>query len=94
MSIKSNPEWDEKSQLDKRLNIVGIVIALAVLIMAALQMAGIANNLTLFFVPLMGLLMLIKAMQMWNSTTRVIAVFCVVIAVILFLCSLLLAMAS
>lgn len=92
MSIKSNPEWDEKSPLDKRLNIIGIVLALVVLLLAALQMAGVASNLTIVFVPLMGLLMLVKAMQMWNST-RAVAIICVVIAVVLFVCSFILALA-
>ena len=93
MNIRSNPEWDEKSPLEKRLNIIGIVIAFTVFIMAALQMAGFAKNLTLIFVPLMGLLMMIKAMEMWKNM-RALAIVCVVIAVILFLCSIILAMAA
>lgn len=93
MEIKSNPEWNEKSPSEKRLNVAGIVIALIVLVLAGLQMSGVADNLTVIFAPLMGLLMLIQAMQMRNSK-KAVAVLCVVIAVILFICSFILVMAA
>lgn len=86
MNIKSNPEWNEKTPQDKRLSVMGIVVAFAVLILAALQMMGILQNAIIIFVPLMALLMMIQAMQMWK-TRRVIAVVCIVVAVFLVLCS-------
>lgn len=91
MNIKSNPDWDEKSQQDKRLSIIGIILAFAVLILAVLQMAGILKNAVVIFVPLMGLLMLVQAMQMWKNR-RVVAILCIVVAVFLFICSMLFAL--
>lgn len=93
MEIKSNPEWNEKSKTEKRLSVAGVVIALIVLVLAGLQMSGVADNLTVIFAPLMGLLMLIQAMQM-RSSKKAVAIFCVVIAVILFICSFILVMAT
>lgn len=92
MKIKSNPEWDEKSDQDKRLTILGIILAFTVLLLAALQMSGVVKNTSVIFVPLMGLLMLVQAMQMWKSR-RVVAILCIIIAVFLFLCSILFALA-
>lgn len=92
MKIKSNPEWDEKSNQDKRLSILGIILAFTVLILAALQMSGVVRNTSVIFVPLMGLLMLVQAMQMWK-TRRVVAILCIIAAVFLFLCSMLFALA-
>ncbi len=92
MKIKSNPEWDEKSNQDKRLSILGIILAFTVLILAALQMSGVVRNTSVIFVPLMGLLMLVQSMQMWK-TRRVVAILCIIAAVFLFLCSMLFALA-
>lgn len=88
MAVKSNPEWEEKSVQEKRLSILGIVLSFIILIMAALQMSGVVNNLTVIFVPLMGLLMLVQAMQMWKSR-RAISIVCIIVAVFLFFCSML-----
>lgn len=92
MNIKSNPEWDEKPAYEKRLSVFGMVLAVIILLMAVLQMGGIVKNLTVVFVPLMGLLMLVQAMQMWRNR-RVVAVICIVVAIFLFLCSILFVLA-
>lgn len=91
MNIKSNPDWDEKSPQDKRLSLIGIVLAVIILVLAALQMTGVAET-TVIFVPLMAMLMLIQAMQMWSSR-RVVAIMCIAVAIFLFMCAVLFAIA-
>ncbi len=90
MDIKSNPEWDEKSSYEKRLSIIGIVLSFMILILTVLSITGIFQNSIIICAPLLGLLMFIQAMQMWK-TRRAVAVCCIIVAVILFLCSIFLA---
>lgn len=88
MNINSNPEWNEKSDQEKRLTILGLIIAFIVLVLATLYISGIFTNSIVIFVPLMGLLMLVQSMLMWNNR-RIVSVCCIVVAVFLFLCSIL-----
>lgn len=93
MAIQSNPEWNEKDPQEKKLTIAGVIVSLVVLVLAALQMTGTVENTSVIFVPLMGLFMLIQAMQAWKYR-RGVAIACIVVSVFLFACGILFAVAS
>lgn len=88
MNIKSNPDWDEKSPQEKRITIISLCLSFIIVIFAVLQMLGIYDKASNICVPLLGLLLLIQAMQLYK-TRKVAAVLCIVCAVIIFLSSLL-----
>ena len=88
MNIKSNPDWDEKSPQEKRITIISLCLSFIIVIFAVLQMSGSYDKASNICVPLLGLLLLIQAMQLYK-TRKVAAVLCIVCAVIIFLSSLL-----
>ena len=88
MNIKSNPDWDEKSPQEKRITIISLCLSFIIVIFAVLLMSGIYDKASNICVPLLGLLLLIQAMQLYK-TRKVAAVLCIVCAVIIFLSSLL-----
>ena len=77
--------WNQKQTDEKVLSIIGIICSMSILILACMQILGIWKNAINVFEPLLGVLMLIQAIQNWKKN-KVVAIFslCASILILLF----------
>ncbi len=77
--------WNQKQTDEKVLSIIGIICSMSILILACMQILGIWKNTLNVFEPLLGVLMLIQAIQNWKKN-KVVAIFslCASILILLF----------
>ena len=77
--------WNQKQTDEKVLSIIGIICSMSILILACMQILGIWISAINVFEPLLGVLMLIQAIQNWKKN-KVVAIFslCASILILLF----------
>ena len=72
--------WEEKTWRMKSISILGVLVSTTIIIFCILQLAGIFPNATDIFMPLLGVLMCIQAIQNWK-TNRLSAYFSLLVAI-------------
>lgn len=74
------PGWNEKSTLDKVLQIVQILLSTIVIILCVLQMTGVWSGAIRVIEPLMAVVMLIMSWQ-YRTYNKLMSMFCLAVAV-------------
>ena len=74
------PSWNEKSILDKILQIVQILLSAAVIVLCVLQMTGVWSGAIHIIEPLMAVVMLIMSWQ-YRTYYKLMSMFCLGVAV-------------
>ena len=74
-----------KSTAEMVLLVITLVCSIAVIVLAGLQIFGVMPNAVFIYMPLMGVIMLVQALNMSLSGHRGIAIFSLCVAVFLFL---------
>lgn len=74
------PSWNEKSTLDKILQIVQILLSAAVIVLCVLQMTGVWSGAIHIIEPLMAVVMLIMSWQ-YRTYNKLMSMFCLTVAV-------------
>ena len=72
--------------MDKLASVASIVIAVAVIVLAVVQLLGIWSDAGYVYVPLMGINLLLQAYTQWN-VNRKIAVFTLCASVFVLICA-------
>lgn len=91
MGQKIVPKWKDKSLIEKVLTISAGIISIAIIILAMMQMTGIWENAINVFEPLLGVLMLLNALNFYKYNKRVAlfnlgaALFIFIISCVIFL---------
>ena len=79
--------WKDKPMGYKVLSIIGIMVSISVIVLSILQIIGVIKNATNIFMPLLGVLMLIQAIQTWK-TNRTSAIFSLCVSIFIFIVAL------
>ena len=74
------PSWNEKSTLDKILQIVQILLSAAVIVLCVLQMTGVWSGASHIIEPLMAVVVLIMSWQ-YRTYNKLMSMFCLAVAV-------------
>ena len=77
-------DWNEKTIPFKILTIFGLIISVTIIALALMQIFNIWDKAINVFEPLLGVLMLIQAIENWK-TNRATAYFSLFIAIFIFL---------
>jgi hypothetical protein len=64
-------DWKQKSLTSKIFTVIGLIISITIVILALLQIFNVWDKAINIFEPLLGLLMLIQAIENWNTNTSV-----------------------
>lgn len=78
--------WSEREKIDKIIIILRIIISIVVMLAAIIQLLGIWNKAINIAVPLLGVLMIVQAIQEWKSS-RGVAILGICSAIFIFICS-------
>ncbi len=78
--------WSEREKIDKIIIILRIIISIVVMIAAIIQLLGIWNKAINIAVPLLGVLMIVQAIQEWKNS-RGVAILGICSAIFIFVCS-------
>ena len=81
-----NNKWDTPSTKDRVLHVVRILLSIAIVVLASLQLLGILESAIDFAVPLLGAYLFILSLQEWKQK-RGSAILSICIAVFIFMCS-------
>lgn len=76
--------WNQKTLPFKILTVIGIIISIIVIILAMMQMLNIWDKAINVFEPLLGILMLIQAIENWESNKST-AYFSLFVAIFIFI---------
>ena len=76
--------WSQKQTYEKVLSVMGIICSIIIIILACMQILGIWKTAINVFEPLLGMLMLIQAIQNWKKN-KVVAIFSLCVAIFIFL---------
>ena len=76
--------WSQKQTYEKVLSVIGIICSLSIIILGGMQILGIWKTAINVFEPLLGVLMLIQAIQYWKKN-KVVAIFSLCVAIFIFL---------
>ncbi|MDE6904091.1 MAG: hypothetical protein K2P76_03950 [Lachnospiraceae bacterium] len=80
MGQKRMPSWNEKSTVDKILQIVQILLSGIVILLCVLQMTGVWTGAVHVVEPLMAVVMLIMSWQ-YRNYNKLMSMFCLAVAV-------------
>ncbi|MDU5105738.1 hypothetical protein [Clostridium sp.] len=80
--------WNQKQTDEKVLSIIGIICSMSILILGGMQILGIWKNAINVFEPLLGVLMLIQAIQNWKKN-KVATIFSLCASMLILLFSIL-----
>jgi len=78
--------WNKMTMQDRIINVLIIILSVAVIALAALQLLGIWEDSINVYEPLLGVILLLQANLFWNQN-RKIAVFQLLAAVFVFVCA-------
>ena len=78
--------WNQKQTDEKVLSVIGIICSTSILIVGSMQISGVWKTAINIFEPLLGLLMLIQAIQSWEKD-KVVAIFSLCASIFIFLVS-------
>lgn len=76
--------WKQKQTNEKVLSVLGIICSMSIIILACMQILGIWKTAINVFEPLLGVLILIQAIQNWKKN-KVVAIFSLCVAIFIFL---------
>ncbi|WP_160673653.1 hypothetical protein [Clostridium sp. C8-1-8] len=76
--------WSQKQTSGKVLSVLGIICSISIIILVCMQILGIWKTAINVFEPLLGLLILIQAIQNWKEN-KVIAIFKLCFVIFIFL---------
>ena len=79
-------EWKDKPLLEKVVSISVIVVSVAIIVLAVLQLFDLWYDAGYVYIPLMGINLLLQAYMQWKPN-RKIAIFNLCAAVVVFLCT-------
>ena len=82
--MKLKKIWKERSLFYKILLILGLVISISIIILAILQLLGIYDEAINIFEPLLGVLMIIQAIENFKINKK-LAVYSILVAIFIFL---------
>ena len=84
--MKNNaiPKWKDKNKFEKTLTIFGVIVAIAIIVIAFLQIFEISKD-SIIFELLLGLLMLIQTLEYWKYNKKS-ALICLTSALIIVIC--------
>lgn len=77
-------KWNEKQTEEKALHITVIICSISIIILACMQIFDIWENAIYVFEPLVGILMLIQAIQNWKKN-KVVSLVALGAAIFIFL---------
>ena len=77
-------DWNKKTISFKILTIFGLIISVTIIVLALMQIFNIWDNAINVFEPLLGVLMIIQAIENWK-TNRLTAYFSLFVAIFIFL---------
>ena len=80
------PKWKDAPLLHKIITTVSVLVSLAVVVLAVLQIFDVWKQAINILMPLMGVTMLCQAYMQWN-TSRKAAYFSIGTAVFIFICA-------
>ena len=83
MMEKSRQIWSQKQTHEKVLTVMGIACSISIIILASMQILGIWENAINVFEPLLGVLMVIQAIQNWKKY-KVVAMISLCAAIFIF----------
>jgi len=63
--------WSQKQTNDKVLSVISMICSISIIILACMQILGIWRTAINVFEPLLGVLMLIQAIQNWKKNKDV-----------------------
>ena len=78
--------WNNMTTRDRIINVLIIILSVAVIVLAALQLLGIWENSINVYEPLLGVILLLQANLFWNQN-RKIAVIQLCAAGFVFICA-------
>jgi len=84
---KNKKKWSEEPLSNKIVTVISVVIALAVIVLAILQIFNVWSFAVDISIPLMGLNLLCQTYIMWNHNRKA-AYFNLACAIFVFICSL------
>lgn len=79
-------DWNKKTTSSKILTILGLIISITIIVLALMQIFNICSKAINVFEPLLGVLMLIQAIENWK-TNRSAAYFSLFVAIFMFIVS-------
>lgn len=81
-----NKQWKDRPLLDKIVSVSGIVVSVAIIALAIIQLFGAWSDAGYVYVPLMGINLLLQAYVQWKPNRKV-AVFSLCAAAVIFACA-------
>lgn len=72
--------------MKSKLSIVRIIISVAIVVLALLQLLNVWENAAYVYIPLMGIMMVIQGIQEWKRS-RGLAIFSLCTAAFMFVCT-------
>ncbi|MDV4150861.1 DUF3953 domain-containing protein [Clostridium sp. AL.422] len=76
--------WSSKSTSKKVLSIISVICSIIIIVLACMQIFGIWENAINVFEPLLGVVLLIQAIQNWKKN-KVVAIVNLCAAIFIFL---------
>lgn len=83
---KMRSVWNGKQANEKVLYVLSGICSIIIIILASMQILGIWKNAADIFEPVLGVLMLIQAIQNWRKNKKV-AIFSLCVAIFIFICA-------
>ena len=80
MTTNNKENWQQTSLFMKVIRIISIILSVLIIIFSALQIFNVMQNAEYICLSLLGLLMMIQAIQYWK-TSKGIAIFSIFVAV-------------
>lgn len=77
-------DWNKKTVPFKILTIVGLIISVTIIVLSFIQIFNVWDNAINVFEPLLGVLMIIQAIENWKAN-KSIAYFSLFVAVFIFI---------
>ena len=81
-----NKQWTDRPLLDKIVSASGIVVSVAIIALAIIQLFDVWSDAGYVYVPLMGVNLLLQAYVQWKPNRKV-AVFSLCAAAVVFACA-------
>lgn len=78
--------WNQKQTYEKVLSVMGIICSISIIILVCMQILGIWKTAINVFEPLLGVMILIQAIQNWKKN-KAVAIFSLCVAIFIFLVS-------
>ena len=78
--------WNQKNIGEKVLSVIATICSVIIIVLACIQILGIWENAINVFEPLLGVVILIQAIQNWKKN-KIVAIFSLCASIFIFLVS-------